>query len=100
MLKMLSIRLRYWHLMALFVWLSFKFQLSAAPTACVILALKDLGKGKIHPRQATRAQRQSSFTVSLTLALEGDGWSTPRLGRFTTGTDPVPFVKEAVWPFV
>jgi len=41
MLKMLSIRLRYWHLMVLFMWLSFKFQLSAALTGHVILALKD-----------------------------------------------------------
>jgi hypothetical protein len=54
MLIMLSIRLRYWHLMAFFMWLSFKFQLSAAATGCVILALKDLGKGKIHPAQAQR----------------------------------------------
>ena len=37
---MLSVRLRYWHLMAFFMWLSFKFQLSAAPTGHVILALK------------------------------------------------------------
>jgi hypothetical protein len=48
--KMLSIRLRYWHLMTFFIWFSFKFQLSAVPTVHVILALKDLGKGKIHPR--------------------------------------------------
>jgi hypothetical protein len=33
------------------MWLSFKFQLSAAPTGHVILALKYLGKCKIHPRQ-------------------------------------------------
>jgi len=32
------------------MWLSFKFQLSAAPTGRVILALKDFGKGKFHPR--------------------------------------------------
>jgi len=42
MLKMLSIRLRYWHLMAFFMWLSFKFHFSAAPTEHVIVALKDL----------------------------------------------------------
>jgi hypothetical protein len=66
MLNMFSIRLRYWHLMAFFMWLSFKFQLSAAPTGHVILALKVLGKGKIHPRQATNAQRQSRcIAVSL-----------------------------------
>jgi len=37
------------------MWLSFKSQLSAAPTGHVILALKDLGKDKIHPKQATKA---------------------------------------------
>jgi hypothetical protein len=94
MLKMLSIRLRYWHLMAFFIWLSFKFQFSAVPTGHVILALKDLGKGKIHPRQAIKACRQSRCRalLSLTSALDGDGWSTPHPGCFTTGTDPIPFV--------
>jgi len=58
MLKMLSIRLRYWHLMAFFMWLSFKFQLSAAATGNVIVALKDLGKGRVYPRQATKTQRK------------------------------------------
>jgi len=57
---MLSIMLRYWHLMAFFMWLSFKFQLSAAQTKRVILALKDLDRCKIHPRQNKKAQRQSS----------------------------------------
>jgi len=33
--------LRYWHLKAFVMWLAFKFQLSAAPTGHVILALKD-----------------------------------------------------------
>jgi rRNA maturation protein Nop10 len=31
-----------------------------------------------------------SFTLSLTSALDGGGWSTPRPGRFTPGKDPVP----------
>jgi len=31
-----------------------------------------------------------SSTLSLTSALEGIGWSTPRPGRFTQGKDPVP----------
>ena len=39
MLKMFSIMLRYWHLMAFFMGLAFKFQLSAARTGYVILAL-------------------------------------------------------------
>jgi len=67
MLKILSIMLRYWHLMAFFMWLSFKFQLSAARTGHVILALKDLGKGKVHPRQATKALRQSKCIAVLCL---------------------------------
>jgi hypothetical protein len=46
MLKMLNIRLRYCHLMAFFMWLSFKFQLSATSTGHVILALKILVKVK------------------------------------------------------
>jgi len=53
--------------MAFFVWLSFKFQLSAAATGCVILALKDLGKSKIHPRQATKVQRQNKGIALLSL---------------------------------
>ena len=38
-----------------------------------------------------------SSTLSLTSALDGDGWSTPRPGRFTPGKDPVPIVQEAGW---
>ena len=53
--------------MAFFMWLPFKFQLSAAHTGYVILALKDLGKGKIHPRQATKAQKQNSYIALLSL---------------------------------
>ena len=33
-----------------------------------------------------------SFTLSLTSTLDRDGWSTPRLGRFTSGKDPVPIL--------
>jgi hypothetical protein len=80
--------------MAFCIWLSFKFQFSAAPTGQVVMPLKDLGKGKIHPRQATNAQRQSRCIVllSLNLVLDGGGWSTAHPGRFTTGKDLVPFV--------
>jgi len=55
--------------MAFFMWLSFKFQLSAAATEHVIVALKDLGKGTIHPRQGTKAQRQSRRKALLSLYL-------------------------------
>jgi hypothetical protein len=34
-----------------------------------------------------------SSTLSLTSALDGGGWSTPRPGRFTPGNDPVPIVQ-------
>ena len=44
---MLLIRLRYWHLMTYFMWMSFKFHLPAAPTGHVILDVKDVGKRKI-----------------------------------------------------
>jgi len=64
---MLSIRLRHWHIMAFFMWLSFKFQLSAAPTGYEIVALKDLGKGKFHSRQTVKVQRQSSCVALLCL---------------------------------
>jgi len=36
-----------------------------------------------------------SSTLSLILALDGGGWSTPRPGRFTPAKDPVPIVWEA-----
>jgi len=45
------------------MWLSFKIQLSAAPTGNAILTLKDLGKGKINPREVTNARKQSSVVV-------------------------------------
>ena len=38
-----------------------------------------------------------SSTLSLISALGGDGWSTPRPGRLTSGKDPVPIVQEAGW---
>ena len=38
-----------------------------------------------------------SSALSLTSALDGGGWSAPRLGRFTPGKDPVPIVQESGW---
>jgi len=32
------------------------------------------------------------YTLSLTLAVDGVEWSTPLLGRFTTGKDPMRIV--------
>ena len=54
----------------LFMWLSFKFQLPAAPKWHVFLALKDLGKGKIYTWQTTKAQRKSSCRVLLSFDVE------------------------------
>lgn len=45
--------------MALFRWMSFKFQLFAVPIGDVNVSLKDLVTGKTHSRQATKAWRQS-----------------------------------------
>jgi hypothetical protein len=35
-----------------------------------------------------------SYTLSLTSALVGCGWKTPRPGRFTRGRDPILIVQE------
>ena len=42
-------------------------------------------------------QRYSS-TLSLTSALHGDGWSTPRPGHFTSSNDPIPIVQRQGGP--
>jgi hypothetical protein len=59
-------------------------------------------KVKFTLEQATKAQRWSrgmsnNSTLSLTSALDGGGWSTPRTGRFTPGKDQVPTAQEAGW---
>jgi len=59
MLKLFRIKLRYWHLIALIIWLSFKFQFSAASPGCVIQEVEYLNKDKLHTRQNTNAQIQS-----------------------------------------
>jgi hypothetical protein len=47
-------------------------------------------KVKVFLEQVTKAQRGS--TLSLTSALDGVGWSTPRPGRFTRGKGAIPIV--------
>jgi hypothetical protein len=52
-------------------------------------------KGKVLPRtghEGPEGEYRYSFTLSLTSALDGGGWSTPRPGRFTPGNDPVPIL--------
>ena len=90
---MLHIRLSYWHLMAFFMWLSFKLQFPTAPTGHVILALKELGKVKIHLRQVTKARRQGRYIALLFLQLQHQlGWvvnSTRRPLYHWARPDPV-----------
>ena len=48
--------------------------------------------------KAKRRIRGYIAILSLTSALDGDGWSTPRPGRFTPRErEPVPIVQEAWW---
>jgi hypothetical protein len=56
-------------------------------------------KVKITLEQAMKAQRRSRGIplLFLTLAVDGDGWSTPRPDRFTPEIQPVPIVQEAGW---
>ena len=51
----------------------------------------------MHGGQHTRTGHEGPgmSTLSLTLALDGGGWSTPRPGRLTPEKDPVPIVYEA-----
>ena len=52
-------------------------------------------KGKGHPitgDEGPEGEYRYSSTLSLTLALDGIGWSTPRPGRFTSGKDSLPTV--------
>ena len=52
-------------------------------------------KVKGHPRtghENLEGEQRYSSTLSLTSALDGGGWSTPRPGRFTPGQHPVPIV--------
>jgi len=55
---------------------------------------------KVHPitgHEDPEVEQRFSFTLSLTLALDGDGWSTPRPARFTLWKPPVPIVYGAGW---
>jgi hypothetical protein len=52
------------------------------------------GKGKVHPRtghEGPEREKRSISTLSLTSALDGGGWSTPRPGC-TPRKDPIPIL--------
>jgi len=56
---------------------------------------KGKGKGKDHPstgHEGPVGEQRYSSTLSLTSGIDGDGRSTPRVGRFTPRKDPVPIV--------
>ena len=56
------------------------------------------GKGIVHPttgHEGPKGEYRYSSILSLTSALDGGRWSTPRPGRFTPGKDTVPTVQEA-----
>ena len=58
------------------------------------------GKGTVHPitgHEGPEGELRYSSTLSLTLVLDGGGWSTPHPGHFNPGKDPVPIVEEAGW---
>jgi hypothetical protein len=52
-------------------------------------------KDEVNPRrdhEGPEGEQTYNCTLSLTSALYGDGWSTPRPGRFIPGKDPVHIV--------
>ena len=52
---------------------------------------KGKGKGKVLPRtghEGPEGEQMYSSTLPSTSALDGDGWSTPRPGRFTPRERP------------
>jgi hypothetical protein len=53
------------------------------------------GKGKVHlitGHEGPEVEYRYRNKLSLTSALEGNGWLTPHSGRFTLEKDPVPVV--------
>jgi hypothetical protein len=75
-------------------------QVFLAVTPCTWLAFSGFSKhicimkAKFALEQATKAQRWSRYssTLSLTSAVEGGRWSTTHLYRFTPWEDPEPTV--------
>ena len=57
-------------------------------------------EGKVLHRtrhESPEGEQRYNSILSLTSALDGNGWSTTRPGRFTPGKDPVPLVQKAGW---
>ena len=63
----------------------------------VLFQGKDKTKGKFYAitcHEDTDRTYKHSCTLSLTSALGGGGWLTPRPGRFTPRNDSIPVVQE------
>jgi hypothetical protein len=61
---------------------------------------RDVCGNEVHPRtghEGSEGEQMCSSTLSLTSALDGGGWSTPRPGRLTPRKNQVPIVLEAEW---
>jgi len=59
----------------------------------MFLQIKD--KVNVNPEtghEGQEVEQMHSSTLPSTLALDGVGWSTPRLAGLTPGKNPVPFV--------
>jgi len=75
-----------------------KFHDYSYESLCWLRKMKRNSKGKkvkftlAHATKAQRGEWRYSSTVSLTLALDEGGWSTPCPGCFTLRKDPVPIV--------
>jgi hypothetical protein len=59
---------------------------------CVCVCTYIVCKGKAHPRTGPEGEYRYISALSLTSALDGGRWSTPRPGRFTPGKELVPIV--------
>jgi rRNA maturation protein Nop10 len=61
------------------------------PFYCLLIIISSTkAKGKIHPRTGHKGPeryQRYNYTLSLTSALDGGGWSTPRPGRLTPGKE-------------
>jgi hypothetical protein len=68
---------------------------SDLPICSTVLIYK--GRGKVHPRtghEGPEGEWKYNSTLSLTSALDGGGWSTPRRGRFTLGKTRYPLYRR------
>jgi hypothetical protein len=64
------------------------------------ITLLKSSNSKVHPRTGHDGPEEYRYTcsLSLTLALDGSGWSMPHTCHFTPGErGPLPIIQEAGW---